>query len=70
MLASLLPNVLNLLGGAALGALGWAYILHGRVSKIEGRYEAILDLLQTRFDAADQRLDRIERSLNGALLKH
>lgn len=67
MLANLLPSLVNIFGAAALGALGWAYLLHGRVSHLEGQYETLTCLIKTRFDAADKRLDRIERSLNGFL---
>ena len=69
MLANLLPSLVNLVGAAALGALGWAYLLQGRVSRLEGQYETLTCLIKTRFDAIDKRLDRVERSLNG-YLKH
>ena len=67
MLANLLPSLVNFVGAAVLGALGWAYLLHGRVSRLEGEYQTLTCLIKSRFDAADKRLDRIERSLNGFL---
>ena len=64
---ALWSTFLNFISAATLGVLGWAYILHGRVSRLEGRYEALTCMIKTRFDATDKRLDRIERALNGHL---
>ena len=60
-------TILGILSAAFFGVFGWAFSLSNRVTKLETQYEGLETLLNTRFDAIDGRLDRIERSMNGHL---
>jgi hypothetical protein len=55
--------------GAFIAVVGWAYNLGNRVTKVETQYEGIEELINARFDAVEHRLERIERSMNGHLIK-
>ena len=51
------------------GAVIWALRLEGRIDTSEARYNDLKELINTRFDDSGNRLDRIERSMNGFLHK-
>jgi hypothetical protein len=51
--------------GAFLAVVGWAANIGNRVTKIETRQEDLPALITAKFDAVEQRLDRIERAMNG-----
>ena len=55
---------------AIIGGVVWAVRLEGRVNTAIQRHEDLKELINTKFDAIEQRLDRIERALNGALHPH
>lgn len=54
-----------------VGSIIWGLRLEGRVNTIDQlekqKSEDLKELFNTRFNAMDQRLERIERSLNGSL---
>ena len=54
---------------SVFGAVIWALRLEGRIDTSEARYNDLKELINTRFDDSGNRLDRIERSMNGFLHK-
>ena len=64
-------TLISLLGsGGAIAVISFFYSLGNRVAKLETKQEDLPALIESKFEAVEQRLDRIERSLNGALVKH
>jgi hypothetical protein len=63
----MLESLIGILGVAFLGVAGWMTNLGNRVSVIEAQFEALKELIETRFDDMDRRLERIEKSMNGRL---
>ena len=63
----MLETIVGILGTAFLLVVGWTIQLGNRVSITETKQKDLETLINTRFDAVDDRLDRIERSLNGYL---
>jgi hypothetical protein len=64
-------TLFSLLGsGGIVAVVSFFYTLGNRVAKLETKQEDLPTLIEAKFDAVEMRLDRIERSLNGALLKH
>lgn len=70
--------VLGFLSSGLLGALGWILTLSPRITSIETKHQGLSDLIKDKIDALhklteiqfenmDQRLSRIERSMNGHL---
>jgi hypothetical protein len=57
------------LGAAFIGAIGWIIALGNRVSVIEAENKGLRELIESRFDSVEGRLDRIERSMNGHYIK-
>lgn len=53
-----------LLGPAIVGLFGWVYTVGNRVTKVETEIIGLQTLINTRFDATDDRLDRIEDKVN------
>ena len=47
-----------------VGIFGWTIQIGNRVSVTEIKQEDLVTLINTRFDAVDNRLDRIEERLN------
>ena len=50
-----------------IGVVVWGVRQEGRINVQEERLAALRDLINSRFDDADGRLERIERALNGRL---
>ena len=48
-------------------AVIWGIRLEGRVNVQEQRHTDLRELINTRFDALDTRLERVEKALNGML---
>ena len=65
----MLEAFVSVLGMAFLGIFGWVIQLGNRVSVVETENKGLRELINTRFDGVDGRLDRIERSMNGHLMK-
>lgn len=74
----MLSAVVGILGTAVLAIIGWAVNMTSRVNVLEkGKVDLILlintkldsidEKMDIKFDATGQRLDRIERSMNGHL---
>lgn len=63
-------TLISFLGTGAIACIGFFYSLGSRITKLETKQEDLPALIEAKFDAVELRLDRIERSLNGALLKH
>lgn len=62
----MLSTIYSILGsGAFVGLVGFFYTLGNRVTKLETQNEDLPRFIESRFDSIDQRLERIERSLNG-----
>ena len=53
--------------GQMIGAVVWGVRQEGRINVQEQRIADLKELINTRFDASDNRLDRIELCLNGRL---
>ena len=64
---SLWNALLGILTTAFLAIVGWAFNLESRMTILTQKHEDLRELINSRFDGSDGRLDRIERSLNGAL---
>ena len=68
---TLLSSIYTLLGIGAMfvGIIGWAFRLEGRVNTQAQQHcdlkEFIEKLMNAKFEAMDQRLERIERNGNG-----
>jgi hypothetical protein len=58
----------------AVATIVWSIRLEGRVNTTERlsdqRFSDLEKLLNAKFDAVGDRLERIERTLNGTLTKH
>jgi hypothetical protein len=52
-----------------IGVVVWAFRLEGRINTNEQRHLDLKELINTRFDALDRRLERVERTLNGKLVR-
>lgn len=59
----MLETLVGLLGTALLGVLGWAFQLQNRVTIIETQQDNLVTLINTRFDAVENRLERIEEKI-------
>lgn len=57
------------LATTVFGVLVWAIRLEGRVNMSDQKDLALKELIDSKFDAINDRLDRIDRSLNGHLRK-
>ena len=60
----MLETLVGIFGAAFIGAIGWAVQISSRVSTIETKHPDLVELLETRFDDIDRRLERIERIIN------
>ena len=67
----MIESIVGILGIATAGSLTWAYNLGTKVAtleKSENDFRDFMDqLLDAKFEPIYQRLDRIERSMNGNL---
>lgn len=61
--------VVSILGLMFIGVFGWTVQLGNRVSVIETQHADLKELIEREFKGLDKRLDRIERSLNGNLVR-
>jgi hypothetical protein len=67
----MLETIIAILASApVIGVVAWAIQLGNRVTKVETQFEDISDLLDAKFEPIYQRLDRIERAMNGNLKGH
>lgn len=75
-----LGTILAILGivSTIMGVVAWALRLEGRINTAEKltetkdelymqKHNDLKELINSKFDTADNRLERIERALNGAL---
>lgn len=67
---TMLDTLIGIIGSACLVIIGWAFKINSQVAVLEQRDEDIKELLESRFDDVDSRLERIERAMNGALRGH
>lgn len=63
----MLDWIYKILIPAVIAIIGWAIRLESRVSVQDQKHLALKELIESRFDETSDRLDRIERVLNGAL---
>jgi hypothetical protein len=64
----MLSTLTAILGsGAFIGLVGFFYSLGNRVTVLETQRDDLPAFLEARFGSINQRLDRIERALNGAM---
>jgi len=61
----MLEAIVGVLGMAFLGVFGWTVQLGNRVSVIETQQASLKELIETKFEEVNRRLDRIERGMNG-----
>lgn len=67
----MLSTILGILGsGAFVAAFGWVLQLGNRITILETQQPDLKELINSQFDDVSQRLDRIERAMNGALKGH
>lgn len=66
----MVETFLGIFGAAFLGIFGWVFQLGNRVTKIETRQDGLPALIAVQFEAVNQRLDRIERAMNGTFGGH
>ena len=52
---------------SVFGIIVWGLRLEGKQMTAEVHHNDLKELINTRFDSIDQRLDRVERSMNGFL---
>lgn len=65
----MLDTVVSILGLMFIGVFGWVIQLGTRISVIEAQHTDLKELIEREFKGLDKRLDRIERSLNGHLVR-
>jgi len=63
----MLEGIVGVLGTGLLAVVGWAFNLQSRVAVMEANYASLEKLLEAKLDPINQRLERIERYLNGHL---
>lgn len=66
-MASAIITISLFVVGQVLVGLTWAIRLEGKVNVQEQRVSDLKELINSRFDGTDARLQRIERTLNGSL---
>ena len=55
--------LLGLTMTVVMAVIGWAFNIHSRLSVVETRHQALLDLIGSKFDDLGRRLERIEHKL-------
>ena len=50
-----------------VGIIVWAVRLEGRINTADQKHLDLKELIEAKFEGLDNRLERIERALNGAL---
>lgn len=65
-----LEAITGFIGTACLGSFAWVFQLGNRVTKVETKVEDLPTLINSQFEALDQRLERIERAMNGSLHRY
>lgn len=66
MFAGILSIALFGVAQAILG-MTWGLRLEGKVNVIDQKYLDLKELINSRFDETDRRLERIEKAFNGSL---
>lgn len=70
----MLELLIGLFGTAIFATFGFVYqkqsTLESRVTRLETQHEDLSTLLDAKLDPILQRLERIERAMNGALKGH
>ncbi len=61
----MLEAIIGVMGTAFLAVLGWAIQLSGEVKVIKAEHDGLKELIESKFDGVNQRLDRIEKAMNG-----
>lgn len=61
--------VVSILGLMFIGVFGWTIQLGNRVSVLEQQHVDLKELIEAKFSGLDKRLERIEHSLNGHLVR-
>lgn len=62
---NLYEQVAHILSLCVVAVFGWAVNLNSRVAVVESEHESIEKLLTREFDDVRDRLERIERNLDG-----
>ena len=67
----MLTYLYDFISVCVVGIVGWAFHTSSRITRLEQAQtdlkEYLKDLITTRFDAQDNRFERIEKHLNGRL---
>ena len=67
-------TLLGIISTAVIGSIGWLFVSHtevkSSVSVLKQRDEDYTTIMNAQFNSVNQRLDRIERAMNGALKGH
>lgn len=59
-----------IMGSAFLAVFGWAYTLSNRILVVETSYNGLEDLITSKFEEVNRRLERIETAMNGSIKGH
>ena len=62
-----MSTILTFFGTLSVGVVVWAFRLESRVNVLDQKHIDLRELINTRFDNSDKRLERIEKALNGAI---
>jgi hypothetical protein len=66
-MVAILTTISIFIVGQAIAGIIWGVRLEGKVNLGDQRVTDLKELINQRFDSTDERLKRIERSLNGHL---
>jgi hypothetical protein len=55
------------LASVGVGILGWAVMIEPRIRVMQTEHKDLKELIEWRLNSIDNRLERIERNLNGSL---
>lgn len=69
IMSTYFTGIVSTIGLAIVGLASWIWNLGDRVTKLETRREDLSELLDTKFEGVNSRLDRIETSMSHLLNK-
>lgn len=46
-----------------MAVIGWAFNINSRLSVVEAKHQALMELIESKFDDLGRRLERIEHKL-------
>ena len=64
-MSTLFTYVSNFLSICVVAIIAWAFKIESKVNVLAQQHDDLKELINTRFDASDSRMERIEKGLNG-----